>query len=75
MLSSYRLWRSSHITGQASIPQVDLPRAAWLAFTPLPSSFPYLRTLQVFTMRSMSFGAQNLLKYVRSSISVQRKAS
>ncbi len=73
MLSSCRLWRFSHMTAQASILQADRPRAAWLAFTPLSSSFLYLTILQVFTRRPMSFGAKNLLKYVCCSIGVQHK--
>ena len=49
---------------QASILQADRPRAAWLAFTLLSSSFLYLTMLQIFARRSISFGAKNLLQYV-----------
>ena len=74
MLSSYRLWRFSHMTAQASILRADHLRAVWPAPTPLSSSFLYLKMLQVFTRQSMLFGAKNLLRYVRYSIGVQRKA-
>ena len=74
MLSRCRLWRFSHMTAQASILRADRPPAAWLAPTPLSTSFLYLMMLQVFTKRSISFEAKNLLKYVRYSIGVQRKA-
>jgi len=75
MLPFYRLWRFSPMAVQANTLQEDLPRAAWLAFTQLSSSFLYLKTLQVCKRHSMSFEAKNLLQYVNYSLCVRHKAS